>query len=188
MTVVQTDTSWKASVSETVDRKAGETKRGEAFDARLIELWPDTKLTATAIAVMLGLGSGGKSIIIGRVHRLIAKGLLAPRPSPIKPKTGETYKPRAQKGIPQPRQQKPTLVKATKPVFVAPTPPPPPPVIFTRRSEPCCWPIGTPKERATFRYCDAPSLPGKSYCPEHQGMAFIKREKAEPAQQVITPW
>jgi GcrA cell cycle regulator len=33
-------------------------------------------------------------------------------------------------------------------------------------SEPCCWPIGTPRT-PSFRYCDEPSMRGRPYCEQH---------------------
>jgi len=44
-----------------------------------------------------------------------------------------------------------------------------PPIRYGR--EPCTWPIGTPRTRS-FRYCDAPSIYGKPYCPEHAAAAY----------------
>lgn len=38
---------------------------------------------------------------------------------------------------------------------------------------PCRWPFGHPREKG-FRFCEAPSLLGKSYCPKHYRMAYQK--------------
>jgi GcrA cell cycle regulator len=51
--------------------------------------------------------------------------------------------------------------------------PPAPVVLRPRRCEPCCWPIGEPG-RASFRYCDAESLPGRAYCASHDAIAFVR--------------
>lgn len=38
---------------------------------------------------------------------------------------------------------------------------------------PCCWPIGEPGKKG-FRYCDDSSEPGRPYCEEHAGIAYVK--------------
>lgn len=45
----------------------------------------------------------------------------------------------------------------------------------------CCWPIGEPGTRS-FRFCDAPSVPGKPYCEEHAQKAYVKlKDRREDA-------
>lgn len=60
---------------------------------------------------------------------------------------------------------------ALKPVIVAP--PPPLPAVPVGRVRECCWPIGEPRAK-DFRYCDAPSVPGRPYCDEHYKVAYMK--------------
>jgi len=43
---------------------------------------------------------------------------------------------------------------------------------------PCCWPIGSPRTKA-FRFCEAPSKPGKPYCADHYGKAYEKLKRVE---------
>lgn len=43
----------------------------------------------------------------------------------------------------------------------------------------CKWPIGDPKDRKNFRFCDKKSRPGKVYCQEHVEKAYIKIERRE---------
>lgn len=38
----------------------------------------------------------------------------------------------------------------------------------------CSWPMGEPRS-AGFRFCEAPSAAGRSYCPEHCGRAYVAR-------------
>lgn len=51
---------------------------------------------------------------------------------------------------------------------------PAPPTVRTG-NEPCSYPIGTPRTPG-FRYCDAPTVFGKPYCPEHCTVAYASRE------------
>ncbi len=42
------------------------------------------------------------------------------------------------------------------------------------RSRSCCWPIGEPRTPG-FRFCDAPSVAGRSYCEQHMRKAYQPR-------------
>lgn len=53
-------------------------------------------------------------------------------------------------------------------------------VQFQRISKPCCWPIGEPRTPA-FRFCEAPGIPGKPYCPEHLAISRPKMREVEAA-------
>lgn len=57
------------------------------------------------------------------------------------------------------------------------------PVAVLNLNAACCWPIGTPKT-ADFRFCDAPPVKGKSYCPDHCARAFTSLP-ADRAPRVI---
>ena len=57
------------------------------------------------------------------------------------------------------------------------------PVAVLNMNAACCWPIGTPKT-ADFRFCDAPPVKGKSYCPDHCARAFTSLP-ADRAPRVI---
>lgn len=56
-----------------------------------------------------------------------------------------------------------------------------PVVIPVRMSEnhPCCWPFGEPGTK-DFRYCDAPGIVGRSYCPEHHRLAYVRSAPISP--------
>ena len=118
-----------------------------------------------------------KNAIIGKAHRLD----LPPRPSPIHAKgSGKPHRPLIPQprgldlpspgataaNVPTPRVLPPAPVKPAAPTFVRPT---------TRLS--CCWPVGEPRT-SSFRYCDAAAELGKSYCPEHAGLAYVAARRA----------
>lgn len=58
----------------------------------------------------------------------------------------------------------PRPAPAPKPIIAPPTP------VYGRVVE-CSWPLGEPRT-ASFRYCDEPSKPGKSFCREHHAIAY----------------
>ena len=41
---------------------------------------------------------------------------------------------------------------------------------------PCCWPIGEPGT-PSFRFCDAPAVFGRPYCPEHIKIAYVPSKR-----------
>jgi GcrA cell cycle regulator len=142
-------------------------------DARLVELWVEG-LSIAQIGVKMGRT---KNSVVGRVHRLS----LPSRPSPI-PAGGE---PRAKKAqvLPLPREGAglpgrrgsaamagPSLVLLG--AAPAPQAAPPPPVRLDARHG-CSWPFGEPRTK-DFRYCDAPSVAGRSYCPAHCAQAYVR--------------
>ena len=45
----------------------------------------------------------------------------------------------------------------------------------------CCWPMGEPRT-AGFRFCEAVSVAGRSYCAEHCGKAYVVRKERSAAQ------
>ena len=150
--------------------------------ARLRVLWAEGHATAE-IGRRMGLS---KNAVIGKVHRLV----LPPRPSPIRGK-GTGRKPRTRTpprvsgpSLPPLQTLGPAPVPAPVPTPV-PVPVPAPvlvpapvqrPVTVFKVPEnrhPCCWPIGEPCT-PSFRYCDAPTKPGKPYCPEHAAAAYVR--------------
>jgi len=130
-----------------------------------------------------------KNAIVGKAHRLD----LPARPSPIKRgEPGAEPKPQPQ---PPKRAGKSTLPPLPPlppaPPSPAPLPPPvhhpPPPAPhnpvatpprWRGRIEECCWPIGEPGSRG-FRYCDAPTEPGRPYCSEHFNLSRLSRKTLE---------
>jgi GcrA cell cycle regulator len=119
-----------------------------------------------------------KNAVIGKAHRL---GLVA-RPSPIKP-TGNNPRrsrvPRAYKVKTLPTlaclapEQKPESkpILASRRIAQKKPPQAPPPMPSYGRICECCWPIGEPGD-SDFRFCDAPSAPGKPYCAAHCARAY----------------
>jgi GcrA cell cycle regulator len=153
---------------------------------RLRDLW-DEGLSTADIGRRLGLT---KNAVVGKAHRLD----LPARPSPIR-----------RDGQPRPVYvRKPRVLRETLPPLLSclssPTPPPEPRKAFIPRiknpeapmarptaaksvlNDPVCeckWPIGDPKDRKNFRFCDKKSRPGKVYCQEHVEKAYIKIERRE---------
>jgi GcrA cell cycle regulator len=153
-------------------------------DARLRALWAEG-LSAAAIGALI---AKSKNAVLGRVHRLNLPG----RASPTKPR-GELRPGR--KGVPKRRARLPGvsvpqgiaalaggtlealgLVPAGLPKLVDVAP-------VRLDSRHCCtWPIGEPRTKE-FRYCDAPALAGKSYCPAHDELAVVRVVRARtPAE------
>jgi GcrA cell cycle regulator len=130
-----------------------------------------------------------KNSIVGKVHRLD----LESRPSPIKGRR-VTQGPPPPPSIPRiarptlpplPSYEPPPVVEAPvlvdRPRVAAPPPPPPAPLQFRPRSQPCCWPIGHPKDKA-FRFCLDPAPGSKPYCDEHAKLAYVRvRDRQEDA-------
>jgi GcrA cell cycle regulator len=82
-----------------------------------------------------------------------------------------------------------TVMAAPRPVMASPARPPvvaqprpmaPAPRPYARVVT-CCWPLGEPGTKE-FRFCDAPSEPGRPYCEDHVKLAYVKiRDKREDA-------
>lgn len=125
-----------------------------------------------------------KDAVVGKAHRMH----LPPRPSPIKRDGVVKWKENRLRPGRAKRSLAPNKPLPDMPAFHpdAPIPPPrrihrkkvpqvaaqPQPVIARYgRVQPCCWPLDLPNGK--FRYCDAPSAPGKPYCPEHCQIAYV---------------
>jgi GcrA cell cycle regulator len=162
----------------------------EAKHAQLDALWAEGATTAR-IAEVLGTT---KNAVVGKVRRRGLEG----RPSPIKGRGEGAYYPRARPvlvGAPRDPYSKAGAMKgstlaalgasvpavAVRPVIEAP-PPRPAVVIPALSRRPCCWPLWGDKERPTHRYCEAPGVPGKSYCAAHGALAWVRQEARSPAQ------
>jgi GcrA cell cycle regulator len=154
----------------------------EEFIVRLRVLWSEGHSTAE-IGRRLGVS---KNAVVGKAHRLD----LPARPSPIRRDGNGPSRPR-----PPRRISGPTLPPLTCTCAALPEPPAavalsqaaaavrPALVNVVARPQPaarpyarvvaCCWPIGEPGSRG-FRFCDADSVPGKPYCPEHAAVAYVR--------------
>ncbi len=164
--------------------------------AKLRNLWAEGLSTAE-IGRRMGIS---KNSVVSKAHRLN----LPPRPSPIR-RDANGAAPRPL--VPR-RVTGPTLppLPPLPPLLLDPAPRPPPvhqpparlpapdmPVAPTLRwrgrVEDCCWPIGEPGSRS-FRYCDAPSEPGRPYCREHFDLSRMSRKTLEreivPVREVET--
>lgn len=132
-------------------------------------LW-DEGATVAEISRRLGVS---KNSIAGKRFRLGLKT----RPSPIKRALNATQNPPAARIKRAPKITLPAIVrKAPEPIIVFVPAPEPKPVVTTFRplsAIPCCFPLGDPGKRS-FRFCEAPSVVGKPYCPEHCAAAYVR--------------
>lgn len=159
-------------------------------DAVLIKLWRQTEpqLSTQAIADQMGLT---KNQVVGRIHRLVDRGQLEPRPSPIL-RRGEPHPPRptrAAKVIISEAYEATQLLApraktAEKPIFVAPArqkPASPPPSIHRL----CQYPLwGTERHPPERKFCGDPvrSLEegGGSWCASHAAICLTRvRDRRE---------
>ena len=141
--------------------------------ARLRVLWAEGHSTAE-IGRRMGFT---KNAIIGKAHRLA----LPARASPIRVRgTGRASGPRTV------RAKQPTLAPlCSAAIAVAPAvaikPPAPAPATVRAASspngQPCCWPLGEPGKPG-FQFCEAGTVPGKPYCPEHAEVAYVRPSTA----------
>jgi len=146
---------------------------------KLRELW-NTGLSTAQIGLRLGVS---KNAVVGKAHRLD----LPARQSPIirdgQQREKPTRVPRAKPytlpllsclngstPAPEPRNPYVPRIRHPEAPMARPTP------AHSVRVGPVCecrWPIGDPKDRQNFRFCDAPSEPGKSYCETHRRIAYV---------------
>jgi GcrA cell cycle regulator len=128
--------------------------------ARLEKLWLDGVPTVE-IGRQLGCSKGAA---VGKAHRLD----LPPRDSPID--RNGTPRMLARQGVPIPGKLTlpPLLTQSIAAPAVAP--------VSVGRVVPCQWAVGEPRTRA-FRYCEVPSVPGRSYCDEHCARVFVKTHR-----------
>jgi GcrA cell cycle regulator len=99
-----------------------------------------------------------KNSVLGKVHRIglparpstIVRGGIPAAPKPERMKAREAkYFTSVIVQIEQIRSSPPVMLKSTA------------------RPQPCCWPVGDPRS-SSFRYCEAPGVPGRPYCLPHQ--------------------
>lgn len=167
------------------------------------DTWPVDKL----VRLCLGWIAGEKTVAladrlqvsknaaVGKVHRLVAWGLLGARPSPLlgAPLTPEQRDERRQARVPV--ATLPPLPSASESVAESRAPDPRPdsppsiesispiPIVAEPRSlactasptyrRECCWPIGEPG-RPGFRFCADPTGGTLIYCPEHHQIAYTR--------------
>ncbi len=137
------------------------------MDAKLAELWA-TGAPCNVIAERMHMS---RNSIIGRSHRLKLQG----RDSPIRKSSSENAPRPPCKRDRECVAREITTTKPQAPQPSAPALPAAAPVaVPTRRSAPCCWPMGEPRDPA-FRFCEEPvAKPGASYCATHAARSFQK--------------
>lgn len=59
------------------------------------------------------------------------------------------------------------------PLVALPVEPPPVVRVTVSAHNPCCWPFGEPRT-ASYHTCDAPAIVGRSYCPTHHKIAYVR--------------
>ncbi len=139
--------------------------------ARLRALWDEGHATAE-IGRRMGIS---KNAVVGKAHRLS----LPARPSPIRMRVAGSER---QARLPRPPRPAPSstlqpLPSATGrggPMRPVKAPPAPLPVRAGPSGQPCCWPLGDPGQPG-FRFCGDGTAPGRPYCPEHAGLAYLPR-------------
>lgn len=151
---------------------------------KLRELWPEPKMTASAIAAVLG-GGITKNSVLGKAHRIG----LPKKPQATQKASKKHYRPR----------------KKTSPRLVREKAPPPPvaaPVASTPITDPqflclqvweleshhCRFPIGNPGEEG-FGFCGADCGAEQTYCGFHRGIVYvkhstIKKSRAEQEKRI----
>jgi len=153
----------------------------EGTIARLRALWAERHSTAE-IGRHLGVS---KNAVVGKAHRL----QLPQRPNPIQRGGASTGTPRStaprrtQKSSLLPPRRAPRSCRQPLPASqlrdrcggeCRPVPPVTaaamPPKLG---SKPCCWPLGEPS-RPGFRFCGAPAVQSKPYCPAHDDLAHVR--------------
>ena len=168
--------------------------------ATLIALWVGGNKTRK-IAQRLGITNNA---VCGKVNRLVTRGVLTARGSPIKRDPGAAPKEMVVKPAPKlptlpslevkpeppspplpPLPPAPVLVEAPKPVIVAP------PQIempkFQRPPRTCAWPIGHPRDKG-FRMCEAP-VDGKGpYCPKCAAKAYVRVRPRAVTEDQAAAW
>ncbi|WP_298216814.1 GcrA family cell cycle regulator [Acidocella sp.] len=161
-------------------------RSSDRIKARIRELWP-TGMSVARIGEALGIS---KNAVVGHAHRMD----LPRRPSPIIRKAGPEQTASAAPATPPAappaskveRLDRGVTLGAVIPIervraAQAESPPVAPKAAKTRAS-PCCWPLGDPKQ-PDFRFCQAPSAPGRVYCPAHVAIAYIRPESLDKAVQ-----
>lgn len=127
-------------------------------ESRLIELWADGR-SASEIAKELG-PKFSKDSVAGKVHRLDLPG----RESPIN-KSDEPKAPAPGRYIDPNRRSLPPLPTVAAMAYVhRPAAP--------SYHHKCQYPSG---ETRPYLFCEAPVVPGKSYCSEHFDLCSLKR-------------
>jgi hypothetical protein len=141
-------------------------------DEQLVKLWMQAspRLSLTDIAIIMRLS---KNQVVGRGHRLAAKGRLVPRESPIKPVAVSADK-RQRQAVSRDAALIASARRAAVPASSVAAPPPAPVVRALSPHRRCQW-IHGEAAGAQSRWCDAPSISGSSYCAAHHARCHTTR-------------
>ena len=142
--------------------------------ARLRALWDEGHTTAE-IGRRMGVS---KNAVVGKAHRLE----LPARPSPIRRRVAgserQARRPRPPKSAPRSTLRPPASATGRGGPMRRVEPPAPLPVRAGPSGQPCCWPLGDPGQPG-FRFCGDGTVPGRPYCPEHAGLAYLPRHSRD---------
>lgn len=154
----------------------------EATITRLWDLWHSGMLTEDIGREL----HCSRNAVVGKAHRIGC----TPRPSPIirRDQSRPAPAPRVPRPVTRPvgstlpplSTQLPLPERAPRVAYAADRRAPEPVVvpIPTGRVVECCFPIGHPGTRA-FRFCEAPSVPGKPYCEACCSRVYVKTHRQE---------
>lgn len=152
----------------------------------LVKVWGTWDEHGKVSGPRIGLALGrSKNSVIGEANRLgLPRQIATPHPLTDEERARRVRvrhnSPRRPAPIPMGVPTLVPLVSVKDEATVSFEPSPPPeaePVVEPELSDhPCCWPFGDPGERG-FRFCDAPTQPGKSYCPSHMALAHQPKRR-----------
>ena len=144
---------------------------------QLKALW-SAGISATEIGRQMNRSKNG---VVGKVHRL----KLESRPSPIK-QGGRAPRKSRRRGTACPTPSLPRVAPQSRPAVDAPAPPVALQPVYLGRIQPCCFVLRSEGKR--HWYCDEPSKPGKSLCPDHHAVcvrAYVRGRKAPVDDRLI---
>ena len=125
---------------------------------KLERLWRQKDPELTAAQIGMQFGGLSKSAILGRARR---QGL-PNRDSPIHKRQDHMIPIKVTRMKPKQESGTLSVPDSTKPIFPE----------FSKH--PCSWPIGMPKDQ-DFHFCGSPALWGRSYCPDHLKIAYVRK-------------
>lgn len=163
--------------------------------AELTRMWEFEAMSAAQIARALGCFAhcvdGGRSAVIGKVHRLDLK----PRTSPIRKVETRSTKgqPRRRYGIPKFLPNRAAKPKEKPVTAVSPVPEISIPLsqrcsLLELDKTKCHWPIGDPGA-PDFRFCGGMAVDREPYCRGHMQIAYTPYARAKPkGDRTETGW
>lgn len=135
----------------------------------LKKLWGEGR---TAAEIAKELGGVTRNAVIGKAHRLKLSGRASPiQQSPKKVPSNANAKPVQEKKAPvSPPAPVEAILEAdkTRKLFA----------LTDLKPSQCRWPVGDPRDKASFGFCGCTADVGIPYCTEHGQMAYQASSKA----------